>query len=616
MSPARLLLATLLLAAPGSASAGPLARAPYLQSVTPDSAVVCWSTHAATDGFVRFGLAPRTLDHEIADAGSGHDHAVKLTGLAPSTRYFYAVGAGTAILAGGAGELAFVTAPPFGAIVPTRAWILGDSGSADSGARRVRDAFVRFSGARGADFWLMLGDNAYESGTSSEYRAAVFKMYRPMLGAWSLWPTFGNHDDQSADASDESGPYFDVFHLPQDGQAGGAPSSTEAYYSFDEGDLHFICLDSASKPVGSGDAMISWLDDDLAQARADGRRWLIAFWHHAPYSKGTHDSDDEPWMRAMREVVVPRLEAGGVDLVLCGHSHDYERSMLIDRHYGIASTFAPSMVVDAGDGRLASDGGDGAYRKPTLGLAPHEGAVYVVLGCSGKLESGGDLDHPAMIVNQRRLGSLVLDAHASQLDARFLGDDGREHDRFTIVKGAAAAVPIEHSLIAKKSAWRYFDQGADLGAAWTAIAFDDSSWPTAPGVLGYGSPLVDSHVGFGPDAKHKFVTTYFRRAFDLPFDPAAVESLRATVRADDGFVLWLNGVEVARRAFRSGATIDFDTLSKNHSAKRPVTIEIGEHKEALVEGTNVLAIEVHQSRGSSKDLAFDAALEADAFVPR
>jgi len=122
--------------------------------------------------------------------------------------------------------------------------------------------------------------------------------------------------------------------------------------------------------------MMTWLREDVA---ATSQTWIIAFWHHPPYSKGSHDSDYEKELVEMRQNAVPILEEAGVDLVLAGHSHSYERSYLIDRHDGIASTFSDSNLVDGGDGR---EGSDGAYRKPSAGPAPHEGAVYLVAGSS------------------------------------------------------------------------------------------------------------------------------------------------------------------------------------------------------------------------------------------
>jgi hypothetical protein len=168
--------------------------------------------------------------------------------------------------------------------------------------------------------------------------------------------------------------------------------------------------------------MLSWLEADLA---ARTSRWLIAYWHHPPYSKGSHDSDYEPQMVQMRENVLPVLEAGGVDLVLSGHSHGYERSYLLDGHYGLSRTFAATMKKDPGGGAGAE-----AYRKPAT---PHAGTVYVVAGSGGQV-SGGALNHPAMLVSFPQLGSLVLDVEGDRLDARFLRETGAIDDQFTIVK--------------------------------------------------------------------------------------------------------------------------------------------------------------------------------------
>ena len=100
----------------------------------------------------------------------------------------------------------------------------------------------------------------------------------------------------------------------------------------------------------------------------------------------------------MRQNVLPILEAGGVDLVLTGHSHSYERSFLIDGHYGTSGTWSTAThALDAGDGRTTG-GGDGAYTKPAGGPTPHQGAVYVVAGSSAKLTAGA-LDHPAMFTS-------------------------------------------------------------------------------------------------------------------------------------------------------------------------------------------------------------------------
>ncbi len=239
-----------------------------------------------------------------------------------------------------------------------------------------------------------------------------------------LWPTFGNHDAISSNSSTESGPYYDAFTLPDDAQAGGVASSTEAYYSFDWGNVHFICLDSSEGDRTPPSPMITWLQNDLAgQPTTD---WIVAYWHHPPYTKGGHNSDTETELVQMRENLLPILEAGGVDLVLTGHSHSYERSFLIDGHYGTSAPGAPRRTRST----AATGAPPRAATAPTssrpAGRTPHEGAVYVVAGSSGKI-TGGALDHPAMFTSIGGvLGSVVLEVDGDRMDLTFVTSDGRD----------------------------------------------------------------------------------------------------------------------------------------------------------------------------------------------
>ena len=409
---------------------GPLlTRGPYLQMGTPTSIVVRWRTAAAADSVVRYGTEPGEPTSTVSLSAITTEHAVTLAQLTPHTRYFYAVGSSGAMLAGGGLDHTFTTAPAPGSRTATRLWVLGDSGTADVNARAVRDAYLAADRTRGTDLWLMLGDNAYTTGTDAQYQAAVFDTYPEMLRQAVLWPTFGNHDALSADSATQSGPYYNLFTLPTQGEAGGLPSATEAYYSFDYGTIHIVCLDSTESDRSPTGPMLTWLAQDLAASHAD---WTIAFFHHAPYSKGSHDSDTERELVEMRQHAVPLLEAGGVDLVLSGHSHSYERSVLLNGHVGISSTLTPGQILDGSSGREPVSG---AYRKRP-GIGP--GAVYVTAGSSGQVTLAA-LNHPAMATSQAVLGSLVVDVDGPRLDVTFLGANGQTHDAFTLSKHTVAA---------------------------------------------------------------------------------------------------------------------------------------------------------------------------------
>jgi hypothetical protein len=398
-------------------------RGPYLQLGTPTSVTVRWRTDVATDSRVRFGPSPASLTSVADNPTVTTEHQVNVTGLLTDGLYYYSVGSTTATLAGGDSNHFFVTFPPAGTPVPTRVWVLGDSGTANADAAAVRNGYFAATGSRHTDLWLMLGDNAYNNGTDSEYQNAVFNMYPTLLRNSVLFSTRGNHE---ADAN----AYYSIFNLPQNAEAGGLASGTEAYYSFDFGNIHFVCLDAFGTSRSATGPMATWLQNDLA---ATTRDWIVAFWHHPPYSKGSHNSDTEIELVEMRQNLVPILENGGVDLVLCGHSHSYERSFLIDGHYGTSGTFSQAHKIDGGSGREPTP-----YVKP-VGTPGHEGAVYTVAGSSGQI-SGGSLNHPAMFLSLNVLGSLVLDFQTDRLDLNFVDSTGAIRDNFTILK-AAPTIP-------------------------------------------------------------------------------------------------------------------------------------------------------------------------------
>jgi hypothetical protein len=429
-----------------------LERTPYLQVGTASSMVVRWRTDVPSDGRLRWGPAPGNLPNEVSTPVFRHEHEFEITGLDPATKYFYSVGTTTQTLAGDDADHFFHTSPPAGAADPIRIWAIGDSGDCSRvpqgciDAAKVRDAYLGFAGADTAELMVMLGDNAYSSGSHPEYNRGLWDPFGAVLRNTVLWPVPGNHEFGGSDSPTQSGPYYLAFTLPTAAEAGGVASGTEAYYSYDHGNVHLVALDSHDTdrsapanpttnicPGGQGGAMYQWLCADLASTTAD---WVIVYWHHPPYSKGGHDSDDpldsDGRLQEMRERFVPVLEHFGVDLQLTGHSHSYERSVLIDGHYGHSSECAAGeCFLDGGDGDPA---GDGAYQKATLGPAPHEGAIYSVVGSSSK-NTAGLLAHPVMSVGINYEGSLVIDVSGSQLDATFVDMDGVVGDRYRIVKG-------------------------------------------------------------------------------------------------------------------------------------------------------------------------------------
>jgi predicted phosphodiesterase len=392
------------------------ARGPYLQNISATSIVIKWRSRQQTISRVRYGSSPDALVAVQEDLSADVDHEVILDKLNADTRYYYAVNDTAETV------FSFRTPPVVGTARPTRVWIIGDSGTANKKAQKVRDAFIDFNGSNATDLLIMLGDNAYDSGSDCEYQRAFFDMYPSIIATTPVMPTIGNHDA----IEDGGAAYFDIFTLPIDGNTGGVPSGTEAYYSFNFANIHFVSLDSETSNRSPAGAMHSWVTADLA---ANTQDWTVVYFHHPPYSKGSHDSDPPGTAMAdMREIFTPVFEMYGVDLVFSGHSHNYERSFPIRGHRGTSATFLDSMKTDTGNGRKD---GDGEYTNP-LNSVDH-GIVYTVAGSSGKTRSA-PLNHPVHYLSLSKLGSVVLDIDGAELNARFVSPDSGAVDYFTIVK--------------------------------------------------------------------------------------------------------------------------------------------------------------------------------------
>jgi hypothetical protein len=314
------LIAVVLLLAPLLSSAQSVVRGPYLQMPTPTSIIVKWRTDIATDSVVDYAIVDGT-PQSVTSGAAATDHEVVLSGLSADTLYNYNIGTTTQVLAGGSlningdGEHFFTTPPSTGTDKATRVWVIGDSGTADAkwvgtpdaNASAVRDAYKNFTGVRGTDVWLMLGDNAYGDGTDIQYQAAVFEMYPQLLRQTPLWSALGQHDTYDM-ISNPPGAYPQIFSFPTVGESGGVGSGTENYYSFDYGNIHFICLDSPILANRVSDSnMWVWLEADLNANRQD---WTVAFFNFPPYT-GYGD-----WI--MRFTALPLLDSYCVDLVLSG----------------------------------------------------------------------------------------------------------------------------------------------------------------------------------------------------------------------------------------------------------------------------------------------------------
>ena len=165
--------------------------------------------------------------------------------------------------------------------------------------------------------------------------------------------------------------------------------------------------------------------------------------------------------------------------------------------------------------------------------------------------------------------------------------------------------PIE-ALVPWGSTWKYLDDGSDQGTAWYDPSFDDSSWASGPAELGHDEDVPDEAtvVSWGSEGK-KHITHYFRHSFNVS-DVSSYQGLYIGVKRDDGVVVYLNGKEVLRDNMPVGR-VTYRTralVTVGGDFSRSFLIDV----KNLVDGTNVLAVEIHQRLGGSGDISFDLIL--------
>jgi hypothetical protein len=462
-----------------------------------------WRTDVNTNSKVIFGTDSLNLDQTKLINDNVKDHIVELTNLSPNTTYYYAVGTSSTVLAGQTSEFSFKTNPLPGSQVPVRIWSIGDFGRGNAGQVQVKTSFENYAGDRGADVWLWLGDNAYDDGSDEQYQTKVFTVngFSDIFHHLPFWPSPGNHDyntvwSQSTTfgipysnipLASHEGPYFEMVEVPTNAEAGGFPSQHEVFYSFDYGDVHFLSLNSEvfdyTLTYNGINQMKTWIENDLNQ---NTRKFTIAYFHQPPYSKGSHDSDDafELVMKAMREKVIPLLESYDIDLVICGHSHVFERSYPINGHFDNSGSFDPAtMLVNNTNGNLQEGT---PYIKDNSQTTP-EGTIYVVCGNSGSSEDSPSLNHPIMYYTDggsNAMGSFIVDIYKNRLDGKYLKATGEIGDEFTILKkDLVLSVPASINICpgAELTLEVNYTGGSDsLQFEWSTGGSNDASLTVAP----------------------------------------------------------------------------------------------------------------------------------------
>lgn len=270
-------------------------RLPYLAWISSDSAVIAWRCNP--NGSVHWGEGQgrdQTLDEQNGQNGKDQ-HFARLTNLTPGTTYSYEVEVNGVRL----GEAAtFTTAPAQGSEASFIAF--ADSGSGTIHQKRLAEVMKRVS----FDFALIAGDVIYDKGADADYDPRYFRPYGEMIKHLPFFPVPGNHDI----VTESGAPFRRNFYLPKG----------NFYYDFFWGDIHVIGLDSNKVTDRTQKA---WLETAL-KAPA---RWKIVYFHHPAFSAAEYGDTPSVQMQW-----VPLFEQYGVDLVINGHAHGYERTVPIN----------------------------------------------------------------------------------------------------------------------------------------------------------------------------------------------------------------------------------------------------------------------------------------------
>ncbi|MCK4342303.1 MAG: lamin tail domain-containing protein [Phycisphaerae bacterium] len=171
-------------------------------------------------------------------------------------------------------------------------------------------------------------------------------------------------------------------------------------------------------------------------------------------------------------------------------------------------------------------------------------------------------------------------------------------------------------LVPPGAPWQYLDDGSDQGTAWRV---GPVSWPAGRAQLGYGDGDEATVVYCGPSYpvcnSNNYITTYFRHSFTIA-DASQYTGMMLYLLRDDGAVVYLNGQEIARSNMEPGVPIYYYTMAWDAGETEGVWFEYPvDPVGLLVEGENILAVEVHQHSPFSSDISFDLALLAGESDP-
>jgi hypothetical protein len=257
------------------------------------------------------------------------------------------------------------------------------------------------------------------------------------------------------------------------------------------------------------------------------------------------------------------------------------------------------LVADAGSGAI-----DPSYRLPMTGFwgvrTISVNADALVIG--GEFTSVNGVDDSGLAILPGTGGTTTTSSTSTTTTSTSTTTTSTST---TTTTTTPTGPPGTTTLVAAGSTWRYLDNGTDQGTAWRATGFSDSTWKQGAAELGYGDGDEATVVGYGPNANSKYVTTYFRR--QITVDPATLGTVTLRLKRDDGALVFLNGTEIVRSNMRSG-NITYSMLGEDAGDTENQFFSFAVPRSAFVNGTNTLAVEVHQGARTSSDVSFDLSL--------
>jgi uncharacterized protein (TIGR03437 family) len=412
-----------------------LVHRPYLQNVREDRATVLWSARENTSATLQYSIDQafalsitahvRTFSpSQTALSFTLYQYQADLAGLTPGAEYSYRI-----IMDGQnvtpEPDHRFRTASrsePFSFLV------FGDSGSGSPSQR----AMSVLMASEHPNLVLHVGDVAYEEGTFDQFHANYFEYYFSLMRRVPFFPVAGNHEYYTQRAA----PYLALHSLPS--ETVPAPDLGR-YYSFDWGGVHFVALDSnlLDNPPAAA-RMLNWLETDLAATTA---RWRVAYFHHLPYPLDHHL--DDPYSANAHREFVPRLERYGVQLVLTGHEHIYERTKFLRRDQPVSSGSATLYITTGGGG-----------------------------GIGHSVKSRDFVERSATIYHYLR-----VEVETSRMTIRAIDQNGREFDRATLT---VPAITSEASVVNGASFTAGLAPGGIVTIFGTGLAGETTQSSTVP----------------------------------------------------------------------------------------------------------------------------------------